>query len=132
LNSLRVIIASPDDGLRTHVAAIVARTGHEVVLECGTPFDALEASLEGRADLAILDERLRSVRGSELAALLRDLRSRVTTVVLHRGELAGDEGLLALNPVREGFAEALANVLTNVGGSGDHGGRRAGPRTRPD
>jgi DNA-binding NarL/FixJ family response regulator len=111
MTPLRVLIASPDDGLRARVRAVVAMTGHQVVLESTTPFDALEACLEGRVEIAILDESMRSMRGSEVAAVLRDLRSRILTIVIHRGELTGDEELLALNPAREGFAEALANVL---------------------
>jgi DNA-binding response OmpR family regulator len=114
--ALRVLIASPDDELRVRVAAVVAASDHDLTLESSTPFDALEACLEERVDVAILDEALHSMRGSELASVLRDLRSKVVTIVLHRGELTGDEELLALNPARDGFAEALANVLQDVSG----------------
>ncbi len=116
MSALRVLIASPDEELRARVAGIFAATGNRVALEFDAPFDALEACLEGRTDVAVLDEALRSMRGSEVAAVLRDLHSPVVTIVLHRGELIGDEGLLALNPAREGFEEALGNVLQDAGG----------------
>jgi DNA-binding response OmpR family regulator len=116
MGALRVLIASPDEELRARVAGVVASTEHQVALEMDTPFDALDACLEERADLAVLDEALRSMRGSEVASVLRDLHSKVITVVLHRGELTGDDGLLVLNPAREGFDEALANVLLDAGG----------------
>ncbi|MDP9344108.1 MAG: hypothetical protein M3Q23_18845 [Actinomycetota bacterium] len=115
MTSLRVLIASPDDELRARVASVVATTRHEVALQYSSPFDALEACLEERVDVAVLDEALRSMRGSELASVLRDLRSKVVTIVLHRDDLSGDEGLLALNPAREGFDKALANVLQDAG-----------------
>ena len=65
--------------------------------------------------MAVLDEALRSMHGSEVASVLRDLHSPVVTVVLHRGEMTGDDGLLALNPTREGFEDALENVLQDAG-----------------
>ena len=116
MSVLRVLIASPDGELRARVAGVVAATENEVSVELDTPFDALEACLEDRFDVAVLDEALRSMRGSEVASVLRDLHSRVVTVVLHRGELNGDDGLLALNPAREGFDEALANVMRDAVG----------------
>jgi len=113
---LRVLIASPDVGLRARVAGVVTASNHHVALEFDTPFDALEACLEDRVDVALLDEALRSMRGTEVASVLRDVHSPVVTVVLHRGELSADEVLLALNPSREGFEEALGNVLRDAGG----------------
>jgi CheY-like chemotaxis protein len=115
MSALRVLIASPDEEVRARVSGVVQATGHHVALEYDAPFDALEACLEGRADVAVLDEALRSMRGSEVASVLSDMHSAVVTIVLHRGELTGDEGLLALNPVREGFEGALANVLQGAG-----------------
>lgn len=94
---------------------MVAATENEVALQLDAPFDALEACLEDRVDLAALDEALRSMRGSEVASALRELHSKVVTLVLHGGELSGDEGLLVLDPSREGFDEAPANVLLEAG-----------------
>jgi DNA-binding response OmpR family regulator len=116
MDHLRVLIASPDEHLRARVARVVGLTNNHVALEFDAPFDALEACLEGRADIAVLDEALRSMRGSEVATVLQELHSPVVSIVLHRGELNGDEGLLALDPSRDGFEDALGNVLDDTGG----------------
>jgi hypothetical protein len=106
-----VCIASPDEHLRARVGAVVASLGHELTLEAQASFEALEASVEERVDVAILDESLSPTPGSAIAEVLRDVRSSVVTVVIHRGELSGHDALKVLNPLLEGFDEALANVL---------------------
>jgi len=122
MTSLRVLIASPDDAMRARVAEVVSSRDHRIVLESAAPFEALEACLDGNVDVAILDDALRSMRGSEVAAVLGDVRTEVATIVLYRGEVYGDEGFLALNPLREGFDEALANVLDGLGERRDRRG----------
>src|SRR5437867_10627066 len=120
MTSLRVLIASPDDALRARVAAVVSTRDHRIVLESALPFEALEACLDGNVDVAILDDALRTTRGSEVAAVLADIRPEVWTIVLQRGELGGDQVFRSLNPYREGSEAAPADLRDGAGGPSGH------------
>jgi hypothetical protein len=125
--SLRVAVGSPHPDLAGRLADLVRGSGHEIAIETANPFELMEVCFEKGADLAVVDQDLLRVRGSEIAAILRDLRDPVPAVVLHRGELA-DADLLALDPTRPGFDHAFTNVLDELAGRGRSGGprRRAG------
>ena len=115
MRRLKVIVASPDDGLSSRVATLLANRGHHVVGQCGTSIEALEACFDESADLAVLDDRLSTVRGSEIAKVLRDLDSPVAAVVIHEGDGSlADEPLLVLDPTRRGFEAALLNIADTL------------------
>src|SRR5438874_772688 len=102
MSDIRVLSASPEDELRARVRTNVTSGGHRAALELPGAMDALDACMQGQVDVAILDQFLSPISGSEIAAMLRDLGSPVSVVVLHRGELSGEEAFTALNPTREG------------------------------
>jgi len=124
---LRVALGSPHPDLSGRLADLIRQAGHEIAIETANPFELMEVCFEKGADIAVVDQDLLRVRGSEIAAILRDLRQPVPSVVLHRGELA-DADLLALDPTRPGFDSAFTNVLSELARDHRSGGpsRRAG------
>src|SRR5919197_968662 len=108
MRRLKVIVASPDAALLSRVASLLANRGHDVVGRCSTSIEALEACFDETADLAVLDDRLSTVRGSEIAKVLTDIESSVAAIVVHEGNgTLADESLLVLDPGRGGFEAAL-------------------------
>jgi CheY-like chemotaxis protein len=115
MRRLKVIVASPDAALLSRVASLLANRGHDVVGRCSTSIEALEACFDETADLAVLDDRLSTVRGSEIAKVLTDIESSVAAIVVHEGNgTLADESLLVLDPGRGGFEAALLNIADTL------------------
>jgi 2-phospho-L-lactate guanylyltransferase (CobY/MobA/RfbA family) len=115
MRQLKVIVASPDEALFTRTASVLANRGHRVLKRCTSSIEALEACFDEIADLAVLDDDLKTVSGSHIARVLRDLRSPVAALVVHRGNGGEtDESLLILDPTRDGFEAALLNIADSL------------------
>jgi DNA-binding NarL/FixJ family response regulator len=115
MRQLKVLVASPDETLSSRTASLLANRGYQVVKRCATSIETLEACFEETADLVVLDDELRTVPGSRIAGVLKDLRSPVAAVVVQRGiGTPADESLLLLDPNREGYEAALLNIADSL------------------
>jgi CheY-like chemotaxis protein len=115
MQKLRVVVASGDDALCARTSGLLKNRGHLVVKQCASAIEALEACFEEAVDLAVVDEELPSISGTNIADILRDLRYPVSTVVLMRGDGRSPEGEgHVLDPTREGFEAALLNFADSL------------------
>lgn len=103
-------MASPEEELRSFLATLLQEEGF-AVSPCAQAAEAFLAALEEGVTMAILDEDLSPVSGSTVAQVVEGVRRPVTPVVIHRGEVPDDRGILALDRTRPGFDRALRRVI---------------------
>ena len=116
----RAVVASADAEVRARVERVLRASGATTVLRCETAVEAMEACFEVGVDMAVLDEELSGVRGSEIAAILHDIAQEVEPVVLTRGERPGTDitSIELASPDFEAALLALATAVRRGSGGG--------------
>ncbi|MBE7187098.1 ANTAR domain-containing response regulator [Jatrophihabitans endophyticus] len=80
--SLRLVVADDDELLREMLSGLLGDLGYEVVAAVGDGAAAVQASLEHRPDLTLLDHRMPVLTGIEAARQLHDRLPALPTVIL--------------------------------------------------
>jgi DNA-binding NarL/FixJ family response regulator len=122
----RVVLADDDVLLREGLAGLLERSGFEVVGQCGTPRELIEAAREHRPDLAIIDIRMPPTHTSEGLDAARVIREELpetailvlsahveveqATDLLASGERSGYLLKSRVTDV-EGFVETLGRIV---------------------
>lgn len=87
--SLRLVVADDDDLLRDMLSGLLGDLGYTVVAAVADGAAAVQASLEHRPDLVLLDHRMPVLTGIEAAGRLRDELPGLPIVILSAYDDAG-------------------------------------------
>ena len=111
---LRTIVASSDPELRDRATAALREGGATSVRHFEVAIDAMEACFESEVDLAVLDEDLSGVRGSEIAVILQDVGQDIESVVVVRSEGQAPPRVASVHWADPGFDAALAALARAI------------------
>ena len=114
---LRALVASTNDTLRTHVAAVLARNGADVVAQTRSAEGVVVRAARGDVDVAVLDEKIPGIGGIQVADVIAELDSAVAAVVLRHGR-AGEAVPPWLDVTSPGWERELL-FATGLRGRGD-------------
>lgn len=81
---MKILVADDYDSLRRMIANYLTRCGHEVV-EAADGLEAVEASVDSRFDVAILDVFMPGMSGLEAAGRIRSMQPETRIIAMTGG-----------------------------------------------